>query len=133
MPSLFLKKSSGPTGSTPSLVERPAGIGPLRRSQQPAVPDTRVRRDDPRAPWIGFDLPPELADEHTQHVEVVRVPRPPDALEEPAVRQQLPGVLRQGLQEAPLRLREADLLAGPFDAVRIEVDLQVLGPESGGA
>src|SRR6266511_3563695 len=67
-------------------------LGFLGGSKQPSIPDAGVGGDDPGPSWIGLDLPPELTDEAPQHVDIARVPRSPDVLEQPVVGEQLPGM-----------------------------------------
>jgi hypothetical protein len=95
-------------GTTPgtgaySFVER------LGRIQEPAVPDAGVGDDDTRPPRVLLDLAAKLADEHPQHIDVTFIPGPPHPVEKPAVRQELPRMLRKGLQQRPLGLCQVDL------------------------
>src|SRR5438132_3961638 len=60
-------------------------------------------------------------------------PAPQHAVEEPAVGEQLSGVLGQGLDEGPFGLRQPDLLAVAGDPVARQVDGQVSRAELQGA
>jgi hypothetical protein len=54
----------------------------LGRSKEPPVADARLRRDDRRSSWIRVDPLPELADEHPEHVDILRVSRSPHPLKQ---------------------------------------------------
>ena len=105
------RSSTRASSSFPPTTDPPSGrsaggdlldAGP----QRPAVADAGVGDDQARPRGIRLDLLAQLADEDTEHLEVVLVPRSPHVLEQPPVGQQLPGVTGERLQQRPLGARE---------------------------
>src|SRR5439155_26462015 len=107
-----------------------SSVGRFGGPQEPAVPDAGVGDNDTRPPGVLLDLPPELADEHAQHIDITFIPRPPHAVEEPVVGQQLARMLGKGLDQRPFRLRQADLRTVPGDRVAREVDVQAAAADA---
>src|SRR5512133_823475 len=80
----------------------------------------RVRR-------VGFQLAPDLGDEHAQVVRLVPVLRPPHLMQELPLADQPAGVPNQELHQLPLGRGQPDLPPVPYDLLGGQVDAEVRG------